>query len=73
MPLMWRPEEEKFLVENADRMPLPEIAKALGKSVVAVRAKLWRLRRGQRKVLGRPPKYLREVLKVVDSWRQSND
>ena len=73
MPLMWSPEEEEYLLKNWNKMPLPEIAKALGKSVVAVRAKLWRLRRGQRKVLGRPPKYLREVLKVVDSWRQSND
>ena len=65
MPLMWRPEEEKFLVENADRMPLPEIAKALGKSVVAVRAKLWRLRRRRQglRVIGRPPKYLQSILK----------
>ena len=66
MPLMWRPEEEKFLVENADRMPLPEIAKALGKSVVAVRAKLWRLRRRQGlRVIGRPPKYLQSILKQL--------
>ena len=66
-PITWKREEEEFLIKNAGRMSSYEIAKVLGKTPSAVRSKLWRMRNAGKVRKIRIPKYLKEVMKLVDS------